>query len=92
MRTQANFIEFVAAVPILQRTMALACFEDAKETKRNWRDLKLLGEGIACIGCEGPAAATRCSRCKFAYYCSAECQKDHWPLHKLSCKKQVIPT
>jgi hypothetical protein len=27
----------------------------------------------------------RCSRCKRAYYCSAEHQADHWKLHKLVC-------
>jgi len=26
-----------------------------------------------------------CSRCKIAYYCSEECQKAHWKLHKKLC-------
>ncbi|KDO31454.1 hypothetical protein SPRG_04069 [Saprolegnia parasitica CBS 223.65] len=29
----------------------------------------------------------RCSRCQAEYYCSADCQKSHWRVHKLSCKK-----
>jgi hypothetical protein len=27
-----------------------------------------------------------CSRCITACYCSAECQKAHWPIHKKACK------
>ena len=26
-----------------------------------------------------------CTRCTRACYCSAECQKDHWPKHKVKC-------
>ena len=28
----------------------------------------------------------RCSRCKNAVYCNAECQRSHWKLHKLDCR------
>ncbi|KAK9899884.1 hypothetical protein P389DRAFT_164967 [Cystobasidium minutum MCA 4210] len=28
----------------------------------------------------------RCSGCTVAYYCSAECQKKGWKLHKTECK------
>jgi hypothetical protein len=27
----------------------------------------------------------QCSRCKVAYYCSRECQKEHWKIHKKEC-------
>lgn len=30
-------------------------------------------------------ATKRCSRCKTAKYCSIECQKAHWPIHRYSC-------
>lgn len=26
-----------------------------------------------------------CSKCKIVYYCSQECQKQHWPSHKREC-------
>lgn len=29
-----------------------------------------------------------CSRCSCVYYCSSECQKNHYEIHKRSCKKK----
>lgn len=32
----------------------------------------------------------RCSACKVVYYCSAECQKQHWTItHYVTCKKNI---
>lgn len=31
----------------------------------------------------------RCSRCRDAYYCSAECQKADWKVHKHSCRELI---
>lgn len=46
---------------------------------------------IACIYCGAFQRATekhnQCSRCSNALYCSKECQKKHWKIHKLECKK-----
>ncbi|XP_004516813.1 uncharacterized protein [Cicer arietinum] len=39
----------------------------------------------ACVFC-GNLSSTRCSRCKVARYCSAECQIGHWRLgHRYEC-------
>ena len=35
---------------------------------------------------KAPLALLVCTRCRDARYCSIECQKKHWALHKLSCK------
>ena len=32
---------------------------------------------------------TRCSRCKVAYYCDANCQRKHYPQHKLECSPSI---
>ncbi len=29
----------------------------------------------------------RCSTCRSVFYCSTECQRNHWPRHKLDCEK-----
>lgn len=31
-------------------------------------------------------ALSKCSRCKCTWYCSKECQRSHWKVHKKSCK------
>ncbi|KAJ3517319.1 hypothetical protein NLJ89_g591 [Agrocybe chaxingu] len=58
---------------------------------------KVIREGrnniaAACSGCtklntDGGADLLKCSRCKIAWYCSRECQKKDWPIHKLFCKE-----
>ena len=34
-----------------------------------------------------PTKMSRCAMCKEARYCSRECQKQHWPIHKGNCKQ-----
>ncbi|VDC00782.1 unnamed protein product [Peniophora sp. CBMAI 1063] len=41
-----------------------------------------------CNTCLSWGAALRCSQCKVAPYCNAECQKKDWKNHKKICKKQ----
>ena len=40
---------------------------------------------IACASCSATNAPSRCGRCKTTKYCSAVCQKAHWPMHKKTC-------
>lgn len=37
-----------------------------------------------CLQC-GKLTNKKCSICKCAYYCSKECQKNNWILHKEEC-------
>jgi hypothetical protein len=39
----------------------------------------------ACAFCKKSNAPSRCSRCKSVYYCSPQCQKQHWSAHKKEC-------
>ena len=44
-------------------------------------------ENNRCLQCqEIVKSVSQCSRCRWALYCSKECQKKHWPEHKLGCK------
>lgn len=38
-----------------------------------------------CAQCSKPNCTKRCSECKNIYYCSKECQKNHWNVHKKNC-------
>ncbi|XP_037679845.1 N-lysine methyltransferase SMYD2 isoform X2 [Choloepus didactylus] len=33
---------------------------------------------------------SKCGRCKQAFYCDVECQKEDWPMHKLECSPMVV--
>lgn len=51
--------------------------------------MKAMDESELCAVClegeDDDKQVTRCSRCKHAVYCSAECQKKDWKTHKLRC-------
>ena len=43
-----------------------------------------------CWGCgKPPMRPMKCSKCLCAQYCGRECQKVHWPVHKLWCLMEV---
>mmetsp|Transcript_10212 Transcript_10212/g.20946 ORF Transcript_10212/g.20946 Transcript_10212/m.20946 type:complete len:434 (+) Transcript_10212:103-1404(+) len=41
----------------------------------------------ACLSEPSNGKLKRCSLCRSAWYCNAQCQKDHWAEHKVQCKK-----
>lgn len=47
---------------------------------------------LVYYGCEkcGQRAPSMCSRCQAARYCSADCQKAHFPEHKRGCVKKSV--
>jgi hypothetical protein len=42
-----------------------------------------------CEVCHKKGELKVCSRCRIVYYCSAECQKTAWKVHKNVCKKNI---
>ena len=49
------------------------------------------GDASMCANCKSEQSSSvklsSCARCKKVKYCSKECQKNHWPKHKISCKQ-----
>jgi len=57
---------------------------------KNQRDGK--SEGKLCSNCQSPEGQALkhkiCSACKQAFYCSVDCQRNHWKSgHKVECKE-----
>lgn len=44
-------------------------------------------EDKCCSWCFSKEAIDKCGRCLAVRYCSKDCQKIHWPEHKLTCGK-----
>ena len=45
--------------------------------------------GMVCAYCDAIANKEpykKCAKCRHAAYCSKDCQKKHWPVHKAVCK------
>ena len=58
--------------------------------------MALVQEG-ACAACGGGGSASgavfmKCARCKAVRYCSKDCQRTHWRLHKASCAAETAQT
>lgn len=47
---------------------------------------KIKSTSKSCQLCSKRASQI-CGRCKEVYYCSTDCQKNHWRIHKIDCKK-----
>ena len=43
-----------------------------------------------CGNCGSPNDLSACAKCKSAFYCSKDCQREAWRHHKLLCKSQAI--
>lgn len=54
-----------------------------------WKGPRFASDGCAsCNGHRDPSSnrLQRCAGCKRVMYCSVECQRAHWPIHKKLCK------
>ncbi|EAU91722.2 hypothetical protein CC1G_04490 [Coprinopsis cinerea okayama7 len=46
--------------------------------------------GENCARCQAPNPEKKCSRCRVAGYCNAECQNAHWREHRASCIPESV--
>lgn len=54
---------------------------------RMQRTFERVERAAACDGCgQSAVGLRRCARCRQAQYCSAECQRQHWKVHKRECR------
>lgn len=75
-------------------------------TSKDWKDAKkeveitsvtsdaqqYEGSMIECNACGKGGRLKICSGCKFAWYCSPECQRDNWAYHKTKCQGYQLAT
>lgn len=54
------------------------------------RELENRGPQLrTCANCRATGDWSICSGCRLAHYCSPDCQRGHWKLHKAECKRQA---
>lgn len=90
-----------AALTAIDHIMQLGGFETngrSDVSKKNLRDVTRAGQRCSNPDCsadarerhhnEHNAALSLCSRCNINGYCSVDCHRRHWPVHKVHCKKR----
>ena len=59
-----------------------------EENKINMCTVTKLYECAECGNVEGMGVMlSKCGKCTVVYYCSVDCQRAHWPTHKIQCKE-----
>lgn len=60
---------------------------EKKIEENTWRENATPISSNVCNSCSSTKNLMRCAACKVVWYCSRDCQKQDWIVHKLSCKK-----
>ena len=57
--------------------------------KKNGQSWDEMTHCCAECGEEGGIALRTCKLCMLVKYCNAKCQKNHWPKHKIGCRRRA---
>ena len=64
--------------------------ESPSDSPESSRDSRGGGKRRVCVSCGDSGSAMKtCARCRECWYCSRTCQKNHWHVHKNSCRGAV---
>jgi hypothetical protein len=61
----------------------------AEEEEARSKAARLVVTNPPCAFC-GKASFETCTNCLATHYCDRACQREHWPVHKVPCKKSPI--
>jgi hypothetical protein len=67
----------------VQAACSRDCHENVRAVKLDTFDLEYT---CRLCGKSSKEKMPRCSKCRFTFYCSQDCQKKDWPKHKLVCE------
>lgn len=90
--TESAFIKLykkLTGQPNKNRIHAQACEEKNAVSSTEQKEEGARHVSRICAQCTKKKCKNKCSNCKAVYYCSVGCQKDHWKIHKINCKKQL---
>ena len=70
---------------------AVSMQDQRDDRQQRWmKNVNMPSNEHVCANCVKLFSAQKgqglCSQCKLARYCSAKCQKEHWPRHKKECR------
>ncbi|KAJ6243274.1 hypothetical protein M0813_22415 [Anaeramoeba flamelloides] len=92
------FLKFIYLGSIEIEVVTLKNIKDVIELSKYWKIHNdnflqdFLNEFLQiskCSFCQKKVGMLKCSRCKRAFYCSRDCQKNDWSKHKKVCKVYV---
>jgi len=87
--TKEHFVMGVGRRLNILTTLAVFIDEFRTNILKFKNSFKTISGIILCSNCKKQGEKLKCcSQCNMTYYCDAECQKQHWPIHKITCKKR----
>ncbi|XP_035893290.1 zinc finger MYND domain-containing protein 10 homolog [Anopheles stephensi] len=81
-----DVVEMAKRIGAAYNTDLLEKYTEQEEQYRKQSEAGSRTEAKVCGSC-GASAAKKCSNCLLVFYCSRDCQLQHWPEHKELCRQ-----